>query len=55
LECNDILSDYQNGYRKRRSCAGHIFSLFNVINERKLSKKSTFICFIDFKKCFDCI
>ena len=55
LETNKLLVDEQNGFRKNQSCLEHIYSLYTIINNRKLSRKSTFLCFIDFHKAFDII
>lgn len=55
LETNDVLVEEQNGFRKKRSCLEHIYSLFNVVNTRKLKRSSTYVCFIDIKKAFDAI
>ena len=52
-ENEGIYKDEQNGFRSRRSCIEHIFSLTSIIRNRKNMKLSTFICFIDFEKAFD--
>ncbi len=53
LEDNDILHDEQNGFRGGRSCQDHIFTLSSIIKNRINEKKSTFACYIDFRKAFD--
>ena len=55
LEDNDVLYDGQNGFRKGRSCLDHIYTLYTIINNRKLEKKDTFVCFVDAKKAFDTV
>ena len=55
LENNNILYDGQNGFRKGRSCLDHIYTLYTVINNRKLENKDTFVCFVDAKKAFDTV
>lgn len=50
-----MLSDLQNGFRKDRSCIDHIYSLYNLVNDRKLSKRDTFVCYVDMKKAFDSV
>ena len=55
LECNNILSDEQNGFRPDRCCQDHILTLTSIIQNRLLEKKDTFACFIDFRKAFDCV
>ena len=55
FETNKLLVDEQNGFRKNRSCAEHIYSLYTIINNRKLSRQSTFVGFVDFHKAFDTV
>ena len=55
LEDNDILCEEQNGFRPKRSCEEHIYSLTSVITNRKISKQSTFVSFIDMRKAFDSV
>ena len=45
----------QNGFRAKRSCADHVFTLHSIIKQRQCEKKNTFVTFIDFSKAFDCI
>jgi hypothetical protein len=45
----------QNGFRKKRSCVEHLYALHNIVNTRKLSRMSTYVCFIDIKKAFDTV
>ena len=52
---NKILVDEQNGFRQKRSCLEHIYSLYIVINNRKLSCQSTYVGFVDFRKAFDTV
>ena len=54
-EETDKISDKQNGFRKNRSAIYHISTLTNLIESRKLVKKSTFACFVDFRKAYDAI
>lgn len=53
LEENQLLAEEQNGFRKNRSCVDHLYTLTNVIKNRKIAKMSTYVCFIDMKKAFD--
>ena len=53
LERNDILSEEQNGFRKKRSCLDHLYVLTSIVKNRKIRKKDTYVCFIDAKKAFD--
>ena len=55
LESNDLLAEEQNGFRKGRSCQDHIFTLNTILDGRKALRRSTFTCFIDFKKAFDSV
>ena len=55
LETNDILCDEQNGFRKERNCLDHIYLLHSILSNRKMSKKDTFVCFVDVKKAFDTV
>ena len=55
LEKNNVLCDEQNGFRKGRSCEEHIHSLYSVLNDRKISRKSTYVCFVDMRKAFDTV
>ena len=55
IETNNILCDEQNGFRKERSCLDHIYLLHSILSNRKLSKKDTFVCFVDAKKAFDTV
>ena len=55
LESNELLADEQNGFRNKRSCIDHLFTLVTVLRNRKELKKDTFLAFIDFHKAFDSI
>ena len=50
--CN-ILVDEQTGFRKKRSCNDHIFSLSSIIRNRLNNGKPTFAAFLDMEKAFD--
>ena len=49
----NLLSDYQNGFRKGGSCEDHAFTLSTVLRNIIQAKQSTFIAYIDFEKAFD--
>ena len=53
IEDHHSLAEEQNGFRKQRSCMDHIYSLYEILNNRRCSDQSTFACFIDMKKAFD--
>ena len=55
LETNNLLVEEQNGFRQDRSCQDHLFTVYNLIESRKLSGLQTFAYFIDFRKAFDSI
>ena len=55
LETNNVLHEEQNGFRKQRNCQDQIFSLYCLIENRKLDKLDTYACFVDFRKAFDSI
>ena len=55
IEENSFLVEEQNGFRQNRSCMEHIYTLYSVINKRKLNKLSTYACFVDAKKAFDTV
>ncbi len=54
-ESNNILVDEQNGFRKGRSTIDHLSTITNVIESRKMLKRSTYCAFIDFRKAYDYI
>ena len=53
--CNELnlFADEQNGFRQKRSCEDHIFSLTSIIRNRLNAKKHTFCAFVDLEKAFD--
>ena len=55
LETCGVLCEEQNGFRKGRSCEGHVFVLTNLIQDQIDQRKSTYVSFIDFEKAFDWI
>jgi len=54
-EQNDLLPTWQFGFRKVRSTTSASALLFELVNNRLSNKKRTFVCFVDFSKCFDTI
>ena len=55
LEKENILSEEQNGFRRFRSCLGHIYTLCTILRNRKTLKLDTFLCFVDFSKALDSV
>ena len=53
LNRNDVLVDEQNGFRSKRSCEDHIYSLTSLIRNSLDQKRSVFAIFIDLQKAFD--
>jgi len=51
-EENNILVEEQGGFRPGRGCPDQIFSLVEILRNRKKTKY-TYCCFIDVKKAFD--
>jgi hypothetical protein len=52
-EEHSLFNDSQNGFRQKRSCEDHLFSLTSIIRNRKRDKLDTFVTFVDFEKAFD--
>ncbi len=52
-EFNNIYEDEQNGFRHKRSCEDHIYTLTSIITNRLSHNQSTYCCFIDMQKAFD--
>ena len=53
LEENNMYAEEQNGFRQKRSCAEHIFTLSTILRNRKAENKSTYLAFLDAEKAFD--
>lgn len=54
-EQNNIISDEQNGFRHKRSCLDHLYTLSTIIRNRQSMGLSTYSCFIDLAKAFDSV
>ncbi len=52
-EVNNLIADEQNGFRQGRSTIDQLASLTSIIENRKLSRKHTFVTFVDFSKAYD--
>jgi len=52
---NDILNEYQAGFRQGYSTTDNIFNLVNIIELNKVDGKCTYALFVDLKCCFDSI
>ena len=55
MESHGIYAEKQNGFRRLRSCLDHLYTLTNIIRNRKAHNQETFCAFIDFEKAFDSI
>ena len=53
LECNNILTDIQCGFRKRRSTIDHLVSLESYIRDAFLNKQEVVSVFFDLEKAYD--
>ena len=53
LEDERLLTEEQNGFRRKRSCEDHVYSACTLIRNTLISKKETFGVFIDFQIAFD--
>jgi hypothetical protein len=53
FEDQNILVDEQNGFRAKRACVDHVYSLSTIIRNRLAEGKSTFAAFVDMQKAFD--
>ena len=48
-----IYADEQKGFRAKRSCSDHLFTLTSIIRNRKSSGQATYVAYTDAKKAFD--
>ena len=55
LDMTGKMSNEQNGFRCKRSCEDHIYSLSSIVRNRMKLNLSTFTTSIDFSKAFDSI
>ena len=53
LEQNCKLCDEQNDFRPSCNCKDHMFTLLNILKNRKTKSQPTFVAFIDAEKAFD--
>ena len=49
----NLLHDEQNGFRGKRSCIDHLFSIISIIRNRLNQSRNTYATFIDMEKAFD--
>ena len=52
-EMLNLLHDKQNGFRCKRSCVDHLFSISSIIRNRLNQSQNTYVAFIDMEKAFD--
>lgn len=55
VENNNVLIEFQAGFRKHYSTVDNIFNLVNIVNLNKLNGKNTYAFFVDFSCAFDMI
>ncbi len=55
LEENNLLHDEQNGFRKNRSCADHIFTISSIVKNKLNDNASVYAAYVDFRKAFDMV
>ena len=48
-----IYADEQKGFRAKRICSDHLFTLTPIIRNRKSSGQATYVAYIDAEKAFD--
>ena len=52
---NRELPDVQAGFRKVRGTRDKIANICLIIEKARKLQKSTYLCFIDYAKAFDCV
>ena len=55
LQLKEVLNEAQNGFRPGRGCIDHLFTLVNMIHNRLMGNKSSFVAFIDLCKAYDSV
>lgn len=55
IDENNILNEYQAGFRKQYSTVDNVFNLTNIVQLNKLNGKNTYAFFVDFTCAFDLI
>jgi hypothetical protein len=55
LENNALLHEGQNGFRWKRDCAQHIFTLHTVLQGRKQEGKTSYLFLLDVMKAYDTV
>lgn len=52
---NNILNEYQAGFRKQYSTTDNFYNLYSILHLKKLAEKYVYGFFVDFKAAFDTI
>ena len=52
---NEIIGEYQCGFRRNRSSVDHLFSFRQILEKKWEYNKDVFKLFIDFEKAYDSI
>lgn len=53
VETNNILTEYQAGFRKNYSTADNVYNLASIVNLKMQEKKKVYAFFVDFRAAFD--
>ena len=54
-EANGLIHEEQNGFRQKRSCSDHIFTITSVIRNKLNDNTSVYAAYMDFRKAFDLV
>ncbi|CAB1103801.1 unnamed protein product [Ectocarpus sp. CCAP 1310/34] len=55
LEKEHSISEGQAGFRNKRGCVDHVFTVGRIIQDRKRAGKPTYCFFLDVKKAYDTV
>lgn len=53
--CNDALSNRQFGFRPKHSTVTQLLSCLDTWTKSLSEKRTTYVCYVDFQKCFDSV
>jgi len=54
-ETHNLISQDQIGYRPHRTCSDHLFTMDQVLKDRRSRGKKTYLFFVDLRKAFDTV
>ena len=55
VEYNQILTEYQAGFRRNYSTVDNIYNLSSIVTLKLADKKKVYAFFVDFKAAFDSV